>query len=223
MRKRIVAQRSLFDQAIDLLIAIFKPEKKLKKMSAVIDANPDLVVAVHADLTEGSSDSGSHGISAERVLRCAVLKQYKQYSYRELCERIKDGISFRWFTRFNSDPIPHYTALQKAIKSIKVETWCSINDILVSYANERKMERGQFLRVDTTVVETNITYPVDARLLWDSIRVLTRIMEACRKVLPEIDFAFAKRTRKAKKLCYRIGSQGQAYTEALQGSAQGSP
>jgi IS5 family transposase len=160
MRKKIVAQRSLFDHAINLLISIFKPEKKLKKMSAIIDANPDIVAAVHGDLTEGSADSGSHGISAEQVLRCAVLKQYKQYCYRELWERLKDGVSFRWFTRFYSDPIPHYTTLQKAIKSIKAQTWTRINEALICYAQERKLERGKSLRVDTTVVGTNTAYPL---------------------------------------------------------------
>ena len=204
MRKKIVAQRSLFDHAIDLLLAIFKPSKKLKKMSAIIDANPEIVAAVHTDITEGASDSGSHGISAERVLRCAVLKQYKQYSYRELWERLEDGVSFRWFTRFYSAPIPHYTTLQKAIKSIKADTWTRINEALLLYAQERKLEKGKSLRVDTTVVETNIAYPLDSRLLWDSIRVLTRLMERSRQVLPELHFAFAKRTRRAKKLCYRI-------------------
>ena len=204
MRKRIVAQRTLFDQAIDLLIQILKPSKKLKKMSAILDANPVILKSVHADLTEDSTDSGSHGMSAERVLRCAVLKQYKQYSYRELWERLKDGVSFRWFTRFYSDRIPHYTTLQKAIKSIKADTWTRINEALVLFAQERKLERGKSLRVDTTVVGTNIAYPLDSRLLWDSIRVLTRIMERSHQALPQINFAFAKRTRRAKKLCYRI-------------------
>jgi IS5 family transposase len=204
MRKKIVAQRSVFDHAIDLLITMFKPSKKLKKMSAILDNNPDIVAAVHADLTEGSTDSGSQGMSAERVLRCAVLKQYKQYSYRELWERLKDGVSLRWFTRFYSDPIPHYTTLQKAIKSIKADTWARINEVLVSYAQKKKLEKGKSLRVDTTVVQSNIAYPLDCRLLWDSIRVLTRTMERSRQALPEINFAFAKRTRRAKKLCYRI-------------------
>jgi IS5 family transposase len=204
MRKRMLAQKTVFDHAIDLLIQMFKPSKKLKKMSAILDANPDIVVAVHADLTEDATDSGSHGMSAERVLRCAVLKQYKQYSYRELWERLKDGVSFRWFTRFYAAPIPHYTTLQKAIKSIKADTWTRINEALLLYAHERKLEKGTSLRVDTTVVETNIAYPIDARLLWDSIRVLTRIMESARHALPELICVFAKRTRRAKKLCYRI-------------------
>jgi len=204
MRKKIVAQRSLFDQAIDLLISIFKPEKKLIKMDAIIDANPDIITAVHADLTEWVMDYGCHGISAEQVVRSAILKQWKRYSYRELHERLNDGVSFRWFSRFYSDPIPHFSTLQKVIKSIKDETWSRINEILLRHARDKKLENGKSLRTDTTVVETNITYPVDARLLWDSIRVLTRIMERSRLLLPELNFAFAKRTRKAKKLCYRI-------------------
>ena len=204
MRKKVVAQRSLFDQAINLLASIMKPEKKLAKMSAVMDTNPQIVRAVHADLTAGSADSGANGISAERIVRCAVLKQYKQYSYRELWERLSDGVFFRWFTRFYSDPIPHYTTLQKAIKSIKEETWARINDVLLLYAQKEKVEKGHSLRVDTTVVESNIHYPVDARLLWDAIRVLTRIMAKCLQIIPGKTFAFAKRTRKSKKLCYKI-------------------
>ena len=204
MRKRILAQRTVFDHAIDLLIEMFKPSKKLTKMNAILDANPHIVAAVHADLTEHSTDAGSHGVSAERVVRCAVLKQYKQYSYRELWERLKDGVSLRWFTRFYSAPIPHYTTLQKAIKSIKTDTWTRINEALLLYAQQRRLEKGKSLRVDTTVVQSNIAYPLDCRLLWDSIRVLTRTMERSRQALPEINFAFAKRTRRAKKLCYRI-------------------
>ncbi len=109
MRKKIVAQRSLFDQAIDLLISIFKPEKKLIKMDAIIDANPDIITAVHADSTECVMDYGCHGISVEQVVRSAILKQWKRYSYRELYERLNDGVSFCWFRRFYSDPIPHFS------------------------------------------------------------------------------------------------------------------
>jgi transposase, IS5 family len=71
-------------------------------MSDILENNPDIVTAVHTDLTGGSTDSGSRGMSAERVFRCAVLKQYKQYSYRELWERLKDGVSLSWFTRRHS-------------------------------------------------------------------------------------------------------------------------
>ena len=204
MRKKIIAQRSIFDQAIHLLITIFKPDKTLKKMDAIIDENPDILGAVHADLTGSLSNSGRKGLSAERVLRAAVLKQYKKYSYRELRKRINDGVSLRWFTRFYSDPVPHFTALQKAIKAIEPQTWQRINDMLIRFAKERKLENGRSLRVDTTVTQSNIAYPLDARLLNDSVRVLTRIMQRSVELVPGLHFSFYKRTRRAKKRCYQI-------------------
>lgn len=204
MRRLIVAQRSLFDRAIYLLLSIWKPNKELKAMDRIIDTNPQIVKAVQTDLNRGSKAHGRHGMSAERILRSAVLKQRKCYSYRALRDHINESVAYRWFTRFFSDNIPHFTKFQEAIRPISNDTWKKINDILVQYAKDNKLEDGKHLRSDTTVVETNIAYPVDARLLWDSIRVLTRIMEACREVVPELTFAFAKRTRRAKKRCYAI-------------------
>ena len=204
MRKLIVEQRSLFDQAINLLLSIFKPEKELKRMDTILDENPDILDAVHEDLTHSTDKCGRKGLSAERVLRAAVLKQYKGYSYRELRKRINDGVSLRWFTRFNSDRVPHYTSLQKAIKSIRVQTWERINDYLMQFAKDRKLENGRSMRADTTVAESNIAYPVDARLLNDSVRVLTRLMQRAVELVPGLNFAFSKRTRRAKKRCYQI-------------------
>ena len=159
MRKRIVAQRSLLDQAMDLVLSVFQPDEKLKKMDAIIEDNPDIVAAIHEDLTWMVQDSGRSGLlSAERVFRSAVLKQWKGYSYRDLRERIHDGGSLRWFCRFHSDPVPHFTALQKAIKSIKPSTWGRINEILVEYAKGKKVETGKSLRVDTT--ETFAQHPL---------------------------------------------------------------
>lgn len=204
MRKTLIAQRSLFDQAIDTLVSLFKPDRKLQMMDQVLAANPQIIELVHQDLTAGLSKTGAWGISAEQVLRTAIIRQWKQYSYRELADRLNDGVCLRWFTRFYSEPVPHFTSLQKVLKSIGAATWDKINDVLVQYAKARKLESGRALRTDTTVVEANIHYPTDARLLWDSIRVLTRLMIRCRKLLPDTDFGFANRTKRSKKLCYKI-------------------
>lgn len=204
MRKKILTQPSLFDQAIEMLISLFEPDKKLKLIDHIIDVNSSIVELVHNDLTNGLDDSGSNGISAEQVLRSAIIKQKKGYSYRELRERLHDGICYRWFTRFYSAEIPHYTTFQKAIKCISNSTWNKINEVLINYSKEQKLEDGKSVRVDTTVVECNIAYPIDARLLNDSIRVLSRIMDKCRVVIPDLKFSFFKRVKRSKKLCYKI-------------------
>jgi IS5 family transposase len=173
-------------------------------MDTIIDERDQIVALVHKQMTGGVSNTGSYGMSAEQIFRLAVLRQLKQYSWREFAERLNDGIALRWFTRFYSAKIPHFTTLQKAVRAIAPDTWSAINDMLVDLAEERKLEKGRKLRADTTVVQTNIAYPTDAQLLWDSVRVLTRIMERIREQLPMFDFGFANRTRCSKKLCYQI-------------------
>ena len=118
MRKKTIAQRAIFDQSIDRLICLIPPEKVLEKMDMVLNQNQRIVEIVHNNLTRGSQSTGAHGISAEQVLRTAVLRHLKRYSWRELAKRLNDGICLRWFTRFYSAVIPHYTTLQKAIQSI---------------------------------------------------------------------------------------------------------
>lgn len=204
MRKKTVTQPSLFDQAIDLLMTFIKPEKELKEIDRILDENPEIIDCVYSDLVGQKNNTGCNGISAERVLRSAVLKQYKKYSYRELAKRLNDGVILRWFSRFHSEKIPHFTAFQKAIKNISFETWDKINDILVSFSKETKLENGNSIRVDTTVTECNIAYPIDARLLNDSVRLLTRWMERSIENVPGLNFSFPNRTRRAKKRCYQI-------------------
>ena len=204
MRKKTIAQRAIFDQSIEKLICLIQPEKVLKKMDGVLNQNHRIVDIVHDDLTRDARLTGAYGISAEQILRTAVLRQLKCYSWRELARRLNDGICLRWFTRFYSAAIPHYTTLQKAVQSISADAWDHINVLLLEFARDRKIEKGRSARIDTTVVESNILYPTDARLLWASVRVLSRIMNRIRQNRPELEFGFANRTRKSKGLCYQI-------------------
>lgn len=204
MRRKIIAQQSLFDYEIDNLLVYIRPNDTLKIKDKILEENKEITKLVHEDLTQNVKDTGANGMSAEQVLRSAIIKQWKGFSYRELAERIHDGITLRWFTRFKTGKVPHFTALQKAIKSISCDTFEKINDILVGYAKKEKLEKGKTIRTDTTVVETNILYPVDARILDDSVRTLTRIMLEITENFPKVNFGFANRTRKSKKFCYQI-------------------
>jgi IS5 family transposase len=47
-----------------------------------------------------------------------------------------------------------------------------------------KVTRGSKLRVDSTVVETNVHHPTDSRLLGDGVKVISRLLRRAKKVLP---------------------------------------
>ncbi|MBM9515371.1 ISNCY family transposase, partial [Desulfobulbus marinus] len=67
--------------------------------------------------------------------------------------------------------------LQKTIKAISEATWEEINRVLIGYAQDAGIEKGRKVRVDCTVVETNIHAPYDSELLFDSVRVLARLLD----------------------------------------------
>ena len=60
-----------------------------------------------------------------------------------------------------------------------------INQRLLKPLAEKKVIKGRKLRVDTAVVEANITRPADAGLLYEGVKKLakavTRIKQACGK------------------------------------------
>jgi IS5 family transposase len=75
----------------------------------------------------------------------------------------------------------------------------AINQAVVQAAVQLGLEDGQHLRVDTTVVETNVHYPTDATLLWDTVRTLTRLVDKVHEELPRGVQGFTNRTRSARR------------------------
>ena len=49
-----------------------------------------------------------------------------------------------------------------------------LNRLLLEKARDQKLIRSRKLRIDTTVIESDIHHPTDARLMQDSIKVITR-------------------------------------------------
>jgi len=204
VRKKYESQVSFDDFSFTSLDKIFPADEELEKMSAALDENPDILDEVSRDLQCGLRETGAEGMTIEQVLRSAVIYQLKGYSYRELEARIADSYNYRKFARFHAGAVPHFSNFEKAIKRIRPETFEKINDLMVAYAIKKKLEDGKKLRGDATVVETNIHHPTDASLLWDSVRVLDRLMNGVRKNCPRVMFEYHNRARSAKKYCYKI-------------------
>jgi len=153
---------------------------ELCAMSSALDANGGVLQRVRADLLrqrKARATDGREGMTAEQVVRAALVKQMFGFSYDELSFHLSDSGTLRGFCRISpSATSPKKSALQGNIASIRAETWEAINKAIVLYAHERKVEDGRWLRTDTTVVESNIHHPLDSSLLYDGVRVLTRTL-----------------------------------------------
>ena len=156
---------------------------------------------VHQDLVRGLKrpQTGRDGLSAERVLRAFVLQRVKNCDLRDLRERIADGWTIRQFTQFHSDAVPSHHAFHRAFQRLRPETLRELNEVVVQAAVEMGIEDGKKLRVDSTVVESNIHYPTDGGLLWDSVRVITRLVKRVGEMVPNLTEGFPNRCRRARR------------------------
>jgi IS5 family transposase len=84
---------------------------------------------------------------------------------------------------------------------------------VVAIAQEKKVVSGRKMRVDTTVVETNIHYPTDSSLLGDGTRVLTRVMKKIAKVAGGVGVKLRDRSRSIKYRILEIGRASRNKTE----------
>ena len=205
MRERRRRQRGFAD--LELWRQGVRRDPLLDEISRFLDRHRTLLSLVHADLVRGlkQQHSGRSGLSAAQVLRAFVLKRVKSWDYRALRERIADGFTLRQFTRFEGSPVPKHDAFHRAFVALTPPTIRTLNDAVVAAAVRMGLEDGRQLRVDTTVVETNIRYPRDSGLLWDSVRVISRLVASLRELAPPACRRFPDRTRRARRRMQEIG------------------
>ena len=177
--------------------------QELEMISRIIDANSTICDHILQDLSRGkveSQRSGAKGMSADQVLRCAVVKTLFGFSYKDLAFHIVDSRSIRWFCRIGiAEEGFKKSALNGNIKAISEQSWEMINRELLGYAEKGKIEKGRTVRTDCTCVESNIHTPADSTLLWDAIRVLTRLFERARDDFGLRVPGFSNHTRRAKR------------------------
>lgn len=204
MREITRAQISFADLELGRRVRL---DPLLQQISDFLDRHGELVAAVHRDLSRSLKNArrGRRGLNAEQVLRAFVLMRTKNWDYRELAERIADGFTLRQFTRFDGAPVPRHHAFHRAFVRLQATTLRRINDAIVAAAVQMGLEDVDKLRLDTTVVETDIRYPRDSGLLWDTVRVLSRLVDHIGELAPTACERFPRRTRRAKRRMQEIG------------------
>ena len=195
MRQERTVQASIFD-----LFAGHEIGRELKAMSQWLDEHRDLLGLVARDLGQrGIKATGRRGLPAEAVLRCALLKQYRQLSYQELAFHLEDSASFRAFARLPWSWTPKKSVLQKTISAIQAATWEEINRTLLANARQERLEDGRVVRLDSTVTAALLHEPSDSSLLWDAVRVMVRLLKEADALAGDMNRTWRDHCRAAKK------------------------
>ena len=181
-------------------------EPLLQSISDFLDDHKEMIEAVRRDLQRGLKNPGTgrNGLAPQQVLRSLILMRIKNWNYRELRERIADGYTLRQFTDFYCQPVPKHGAFNRAFNRLTPQTLQAVNELVVQAAVDLGLEDGQKLRVDSTVVQTDIHHPTDNTLLWDVVRVVTRLIGRLAEAVQQRIRGFRKRTRAARRRMQEI-------------------
>jgi transposase, IS5 family len=178
--------------------------------------DPELLQIVYEALARRwpkSRTRGRKGTPAEVVLRLLLLKHIRNWSYAILEREVRANLVYRQFTRVGAAKVPDAKTLGKLSVALGPEVIEKIHQRVVAFAQEKKIIHGRRLRVDTTVVETDIHYPTDSSLLGDAVRVLTRTMKNITQVAGAAGAKLHDRTRSVRHRLVEIGRASRSRSE----------
>src|SRR6266568_8816940 len=195
MRQERIIQATIFD-----VFAEHEIGRELKAVSQWLDEHRALLRLASDDLRRhGLHETGRRGLPAETVLRCALLKQQRQLSYDELAFHLEDSASFRAFARLPLAWSPKRSVLHQTISAIRPETWEAVNRAVLASAKQDRLGSGATVRIDSTVTAALMHEPSDSALLWDAVRVMTRLLRQAAALPGAPVLQWRDRRRLAKK------------------------
>ena len=210
MRETRLAQTSIFEN-----YAEHEFGKQLKTLSSLLDDYPEILTLIEKDLIDDSlRPVGRSGLTVENVFRCLLLKQQLGVSYERLAFHLADSISYRTFVRLPAHSMPKKSCLQSTIRSIRPETLTQVHQLLsVDWCDKGDISLEK-VRIDSTVVKSNIAPPSDSQLLNDGVRVLSRYLAKSRAATGE-KIRFTDKRKASKSLTFRIFNAKNAEKEVL--------
>lgn len=192
---------------------------KYDAISAILDDHPGIVDTIHNDLAQALEEASvehRHGAkfkyTSDTVLRILLGQIIEGCSLREIVIRVDDSNFLRFFVRIFNGPMMDFTTLCRLKNHIKPETWKQVNGLLACAAVEERRIDGDRLRLDTTAVETNIHWPTDSSLLWDTYRTLARYIKRIREIDPGLIGDRRLLIKKAKKLQQKIARKASKHS-----------
>jgi IS5 family transposase len=194
------AQRSFGDGLIAAEVGDLR-EDWMEHADQVL-ADEALVAAVYEALGKRhpkSKSRGRRGTPAEVVLRLLILKHIRNWSYEVLEREVRANLVYREFTRVGAGKAPDAKTMGRWALALGADVIKQIHARMVTLAQSHGLTEGRRMRIDTTVVETNIHYPTDSGLLGDGVRVLTRAMKKITVIAGEVGTKLRDRSRSVKR------------------------
>jgi IS5 family transposase len=160
-----------------------------------------------------SKTRGRPGTTAEVILRMLLLKHTRDWSFEVTSREVRANLVYREFTGVGGGKVPDDKTMGRLARQLGPEAIEKLHQRTVAIAVEKEVVTGRKLRVDTTVVETNIHYPTDSKLMDDGVRVLTRVMKKVAAVVGDVGTKLRDRSRSVKRRVLEIAYASRNKTE----------
>jgi IS5 family transposase len=142
----------------------------------------------------------------ETYLRLMFLKFRHGLGYESLCREVSDSITWRRFCRIPLEGrVPHPTTLMKLTTRCGSAAVEGLNEALLAKAVEAKLLRTNRVRVDTTVVPSNVAYPTDSGLLAKAIGRIAATTRRIHAAGGAVRTTVRDRSRAAGRRAHQIG------------------
>ena len=218
MREKILNQEYLDFSIKSTLKVVQEYRAKYNAISLLLEANPKILDIAHGDFNGvlSKSEYGRGGYTSEQILRSIVVMFIEEKSYRDAVILVENSEFLRNFIKLGNKAMMDFTFLCKAYAALSEQTWKSINEALSRYAKKEQKITAEKLRIDTTAYETNIHYPTDSSLLWDSYRTLARVLREAGEEMRALGLTHRFHTKKVRKLSLFISRNGDKKNKRVQ-------
>jgi IS5 family transposase len=187
-------------------------EDWMRHADAVL-TDEEIVAAVYEALAKRHPKSrcrGRRGAPADMVCRLLILKHIRNWSYEVLEREVRANLVYRDFTHVGGAKTPDAKTMGRWGVALGPEVLKQVHERIVKIARDKGVTTGRRMRVDTTVVETDIHHPTDSTLLGDGVRVLTRAMRKITKIVGAAGTKLRDRSRSVKFRLLEIGRVARA-------------
>lgn len=176
-------------------------------IDTILEQHPELIKLLAPDITahEKQTNFGRKDIpSVEQIVRAAIYKELKGLNYRELEYHQSDSRICTQFVKLDTERYYTFQMYQKYIGKIKAENLEKLLIELNRVAINEGLEDLKKMRVDSTVVETNIHWPTNNSLVWDCIKESHRLLSRLKDDIEGVDYR--NYTKNAKTTYFKINN-----------------
>ena len=150
-------------------------------------------------ITRFNTTLGRPTVPVVTFIRLMYLKFRYKLGYETLVQEVSDSLSWRRFCGIGYQQwVPEASTLIKLTHKYGDEVFRQLHDLIIQDLVRRRIVRGRKIRVDTTVIASNIHYPTDSSLLGDGIR---RIRQGLRPI-KDTGLRIGRTLRTVKKLIF---------------------